>query len=259
MLRKTKTNKTMKTKLLLTVIVAALFAACGPSEKEMLRTEVDSLRQELEASQRVAEKLNEIGVLMDSIDANRQTLRLNVLEGISQDDYLSRMQGLKTYVKNTEDKIEELEKSLKKSKSSNRAFAAAIQKLKTDIELKNQEIASLTETVNKYKKENENLVKINEVQGLDLMDKLQQIETKKQEVVALQNKVDEITENAKQSIAAQYLAHAKSVEEIANKTKFAPKKKKEKIDQSLELYRKAALYGNEQAKADIERLESGLK
>ena len=41
----------------------------------------------------------------------------------------------------------------------------------------------MTETVNKYKAENENLVKINEVQGLDLMDKLQQIETKKQEVV----------------------------------------------------------------------------
>lgn len=249
----------MKRNLLLAAAVAMLFVACGPSEKDKLRSEVDSLRSELHTSQQVAQQINEIGDLMDAIDQDRKTLSVNVVEGIAKDDYVSRMKGLKDYVKSTRDKIEELEATLSKSKGNNKAFAVAIKKLKADIEARNQEVASLTETVNKYKSENENLVKINEVQGQELVEKLALIETKKQEVVALEQKVDEVSTKAKESIAAGYLAHAKSVEEIANKTKFAPKKKKEKINESLELYRKALLYGNEQAKTEIERIESGLK
>ena len=216
----------MKTNLLLITVIAVVFTACGPSEKEVkLQTELDSLRVELETSQKMAENLNEIGVLMDSIDANRQTLRLNVLEGISKDDYVSRMEGLKTYVKNTEEKIAELEATLKKSKASNYAYKRTVKSLKAEIGVLTQQIASLTETVNRYKTDNENLVKINETQGLELLSKLEQIETKNQEVVKLENKVAEISENAKQSLGEQYLAHAKTVEEVANRTKFAPKKK----------------------------------
>jgi chromosome segregation ATPase len=133
------------------VVIAVLFTACGPTEKDRLRSEVDSLRTELQFSQQMSEKLNEIGVLMDSIDANRNVLRLNVVEGITKDDYVKRMEGLKDYVRNTENKIEELENSLKESKSSNQSFASAIKKLKSEIKYKNEEIASLTETINKYK------------------------------------------------------------------------------------------------------------
>jgi chromosome segregation ATPase len=249
----------MKNHLLLTVAVAALLTACGPSEKEQLRTEVDSLRTELQISQQMAQKLNEIGVLMDSIDANRQLLRLNVVEGISNKDYVTRMEGLKNYVRSTEDKIVELEETLKKSKSSNRAFVASIKKLKAEIETKNLEIASLTETVNKYKSDNENLVKINETQGLDIVEKLQQIEAKKQEVAALEQRIDDVSAKAKQAIASGYLAHAKTVEQVAERIKLAPKKKLQKLNESLELYKKAALYGSEEAVTEISRIESGLK
>jgi len=249
----------MKNHLLLTALAGALLASCGPSEKEKLRTELDSLRTELQTSQQVAASLNEIGTLMDSIDANRQEIRLNLVEGIAQDDYVNRMKGLKTYVRKTEDKIQELENRLKKSRSSNRAFTASLKKLKAEIESKNQEIASLTETVNKYRTENENLVKINETQGLDILDKLQQIETKKQEVAALEQRIDDVSAKAKESIASSYMAHAKSVEDMANRTRFAPKKKKATIMQSIELYRKAALYGNAEASNHVARLEQELK
>jgi len=240
------------------VVITVLLTACGPTEKDRLRSEVDSLRTELQFSQQMSEKLNEIGVLMDSIDANRNVLRLNVVEGITKDDYVKRMEGLKDYVRNTENKIEELENSLRVSKSSNQSFASAIKKLKSEIKYKNEEIASLTETINKYKMENENLVKINETQGLDIVEKLQQIETKKQEVAALEQRIDDVSAKAKASIASSYLAHAKSLEEQANRTKFAPKRKRATLAQSLELYRKAALYGSEEARTDIERIEKGL-
>jgi pyridoxal/pyridoxine/pyridoxamine kinase len=116
----------------------------------------------------------------------------------------------------------------------------------------------LTETVNKYKAENENLVKITETQGSDILDKLQQIETKKQEVAALEQRIEDVSAKAKEAIASGYLAHAKTVEQMAEKIKFAPKKKKAALTESLELYRKAALYGNDEAKVGIERVEQGL-
>ena len=121
-----------KTNLLLITIIASLFIAVlfvktDASRKEVeLQTEIDSMQIELQTKEKMAENLNEIGRLMDSIDANRESLRLNVLEGISNDDYVKRMQGLKSYVKNTETKIEELEAALKKSKSSNYAYKRTV-------------------------------------------------------------------------------------------------------------------------------------
>lgn len=248
----------MKNNLLLIVFAAVLFTACNTSEKEKLRTEVDSLRNELQTSQQVAETLNEIGILMDSIDANRQEIRLNLVEGISQNDYVNRMEGLKTYVRNTEDKIQELEDRLKKSKSSNKAFTKSIKKLKEEIESKNLEIASLTEAVNKYKAENENLIKITETQNIDILDKQQQIDAKKQELASLEQRIEEISQKAKATEANGYLVLAKAMEETANRTKLAPKKKKASLNESLEFYRKALSLGNTEAKTEIERLEKGL-
>jgi chromosome segregation ATPase len=198
-------------------------------------------------------------VLMDSIDANRQALRLNMVEGSTYDDYVNRMQGLNSYVRDTQNKIEELEKALKKSKSSNNAFAASIKKLKADIESRNAEIAGLKETIEKYKSENQNLIQVTEMQELDILDKQEQIEAKKRELTFLEQRIDEVLTNAKASEADGYFARAKAVEETANRTKLAPKKKKASLNQALELYRKALSLGNTNAKAEIERLENELK
>lgn len=241
------------------LFMAVLFSACGPTEKEQLRSEVDSLRSELKISQKMAETLNEIGTMMDSIDVNRQALRVNVVEGLQHDDYVNRMEGLKNYIRDTQNKIAELEGTLKKSKSSNRAFLASIKKLKSEIESQSLQISELKATVEKYKTDTDNLVKITETQGLDILDKQKQIETKTQEVALLEQRVDDISAKAKSTEAAGYLAQAKAVEEIANRTKFAPKKKKASINESLELYRKALALGNTEAKPEIERLEEELQ
>ena len=97
-------------------LVAALLAGCGAKEKEMLQTKVDSLTLELETSQKMAETLTEVGAMMDSIDASRQLLRVNMVEGTTFADYKDRMKDINGYVKETQKKIDELEKSLKTSK-----------------------------------------------------------------------------------------------------------------------------------------------
>ena len=67
--------------LLYALPLAVLLMNCDSKEKEVLKSQVDSLKRELETSQEMAQTLTEVGTLMDSIDANRQLLRVNMVEG----------------------------------------------------------------------------------------------------------------------------------------------------------------------------------
>ncbi|MFM8911331.1 MAG: hypothetical protein ACKOE6_00230, partial [Flammeovirgaceae bacterium] len=59
--------------LLFAAAIGMLMAGCG-GNSEKLQSQVDSLKNELQTSQQFAQTLQEVGVLMDSIDANRQLL-----------------------------------------------------------------------------------------------------------------------------------------------------------------------------------------
>ena len=107
----------MVKKLLIVLAVGVVMMSCG-GEKEKLKSQVDSLKAELQTSQQFANTLQQVGTLMDSIDANRQLLRMNMVEGTTYEDYTSRMRDINNYVKDTQNKIEDLEKALKKSKGS---------------------------------------------------------------------------------------------------------------------------------------------
>src|SRR5687767_3471303 len=147
----------MMKKLFLALPVAALLFSCDTKEKDKLQGQVDSLRVELQTSQQMAQTLTEVGILMDSIDASRQLLRVNMVEGTTYDDYKARMKDINSYVKDTQHKIDDLEKSLSSSKSSSRAYAKQIKKLKEDLTARQNEITELQAQVEKYRNENQNL------------------------------------------------------------------------------------------------------
>ena len=165
-------------KLLMIVSVGVLLSSCGGAEKEKLKSKVDSLQNELQVTQQMAQTLSEVGTLMDSIDANRQVLRVNVIEGTTYKAYTSRMKDLNNYVKETQSKIGDLEKSLKKSKANSNAFAATVKKLKADLEKKNDEIISLQQKVTDLGNQNENMKITIDLQEAELNDKQSQIEAK---------------------------------------------------------------------------------
>ena len=238
--------------------VSILIAGCGTKEREMLQSQVDSLKVELETSQAMAQTLTEVGSMMDSIDASRQLLRVNMTEGTTYTDYSSRMKDINGYVKETRKKIEDLEKSLKTSKSNSDAFSKTIRRLKQDLEAKTVEIAGLQEQVEKYRNENANLVTTVGMQEAELADKSTQIETKTQELAIIEARVQELMIQSKMTEADAYYARGEAVEEAAARTKLAPRKKKDTLREAVELYKKALSLGKAEAQEKITALEKKL-
>jgi len=246
-------------KLLIVVLIGALFASCGGAENAKLKSQLDSLQNELQVSQQMSQTLQEVGTLMDSIDASRQVLRVNMVEGTTYAAYTSRMKDLNNYVKETQSKIGDLEKSLKKSKANNNAFAATVKKLKADLEKKNEEITALQQRVQDLGSQNENMKITIDLQEAELNDKQAQIDAKQQELALIEARIQELMIQSKMSEADSYFARGQAVEEAANRTKLAPRKKKDTLKEALELYKKALSLGNDKAQAKVDELEKRLK
>ncbi len=245
----------MLRKLIFCVPVAALMLSCDTKEKEQMQSRIDSLQVELETSQRMAQTLTEVGVLMDSIDASRQLLRVNMAEGTTYADYKERMKDINSYVRDSQRKIDDLEKSLSKSKANAGAFSKTIKQLRADLEKKTSEIAAMQEQVDKYRNENENLITTVGMQEKELVDKQSEIEQKSQELALIEARIQELMIQSKMTEADAYYARAQAVEEAANRTKLAPKKKKETLKEAVELYKKALSMGKTEAQAKIDDLE----
>jgi chromosome segregation ATPase len=235
-----------------------LLGSCGLQEKKRLEAKVDSLQTELMASQEAVATLNEVGTLIDSIDASRRLLRTTIVEGTTYDDYVERMEDINKYVRITERKIETLEKSLKSYRSSSNTYAATIKKLKADLERTNQELVAMQETVTRFRNENDNLLQTVALRDAEIEDKISQIKIKEDELVVMEKRINDMAVQSKQDEAQSYFARAQVVEELANRTKFAPRKRKESREQALELYRMALMLGKEEAQPRIAELEKKL-
>jgi len=239
----------------LTIGIAAFLLSCDVKEKQQLLSKVDSLQVELQTSQQMANTLQEVGVLLDSIDATRQVLRTNVVEGTSYADYENRLNELNAYIRQSQQKIVELEKSMKKSSAN---YSATIKRLKNDLALRNEQLAALELEVIKFKNENQLLTSSLNEKTLAMAEQQQLIQLKEENIVKLEAKVAEVNIASKISKAELYYAQAAALETAADRTKFAPKKKKETQREALELYKMSLSLGHVQAQEKIAQLEKEL-
>lgn len=228
---------------------------CDKKEREALQSQNDSLRTELETSQMTAMTLQEIGVLIDSIDANRQLLRTDVVEGTSYTDYKTRLLDINHHITETQEKIASLEKSLKTAKGS---YAITIKRLKADLELSTAQITALQGEVEKMRGENQALAMTVSQKDSVITEKLETIKMKEQDVANLEAKVEDVNTASKASQADLYFAQAQALETAAARTKFAPKKKKETQREALELYKLSLSLGKSDAQTKIDELEKVL-
>jgi chromosome segregation ATPase len=245
-------------RLILVLPVIGMLWSCGTQEREQLRSQNDSLRTELQMSQQTAQTLEEVGALIDSIDANRKLLRTDVVEGTSYNDYSSRLKDINAHIKNTEEKIAELEKSVKTSKNSSSAYNATIKRLRADLESSTTQIAALQTEVERMRGENQQLASNLTQRDSVITASTEKIKMREQDVANLETKVDEINTQAKSTQADMYYAQAQALETAAARTKFAPKKKKETQREALELYKLSFSLGKSEAQSKIDELEKRL-
>ena len=248
----------MKKILFVVPLLGWLLVGCNVKERNELKARVDSLELELNTAQEAAYTLQEVGVMIDSIDASRKLLRSNVIEGTSYDDYLTRMEDINDYVKASQAKLSELEASLHKSQSNASAYAGTIRKLKRDIQKASQELIAMQELVDKYKNENENLTQTVSLQEEELAEKGETIQLHKEQLATLEKRVDDMMAQATTDEADSYFRRAQVFEEMADRTKFAPRKKKETRKEALELYRVAYSLGKSEAADKIAELEQKI-
>lgn len=240
---------------ILGLAVVGILGACNNKEKELaLQTEVDSLKTELQESQRTAQALQEVGTMIDSIDASRQLLRTDMVEGASYQDYKNRLASIREYVKESQAKIAELEKTAKQ----NRGFSSTIRRLKADLEETTAKLTSLEEEVKAVRAENQTLTRHVSARDSVIIVNEMALRQREENLAQLETQMQELNVESKNFAAESYFQQAQALEEAANRTQFAPRKKKKAQQEALELYRKAVEMGKDEAQAKVEELEKDL-
>ncbi|NOT76318.1 MAG: hypothetical protein HOP08_15425 [Cyclobacteriaceae bacterium] len=236
------------------VVIATLLSSCDSKEKAQLHNKVDSLTVELNQRKEVEKTMTEVGSLLDSIDANRHALRTKMIEGTSYAEYVSRLKDINNHISATQKKIDELQKTADK----NRVTAGTIKRLKADLASRSEEITALQLEIVTMRDQNANLwAKVNSKDSL-LSIKDEVIKVKESDVASLEGLVTDINEQNRNKVASMYYAQAQALETAAERTKFAPRKKKETRREALELYRLSLSMGNTEAQARIDALEKEL-
>lgn len=244
----------MKTPLFALALVITLWS-CDNQKVAQLEKKVDSLNVQLVSSREVEENMNEVGTLLDSIDASRSALRIKMIEGSSYADYVSRLRDINEYVKRTEEKLNALESS---AKNSSKSSASAIRRLKADLKKTSDELVELQSQLASMREENLRLwTKVNEKDSLlSIADQV--IKLREGDVASLERLVNDTNESNKLAVADLYYAQGEALESVANRTQFAPRKKRQARREALELYRLSLSLGKVEAQSKIDELEKDL-
>jgi len=237
------------------VAILLFFVSCDTKEKAAMQSKIDSLSVQLTASKQVEASMNEVGVLIDSIDASRKSLQLKMVEGSSYADYVDRLQAINLYVQETEKKLTALEKS---TANTSKTSASSIRRLKADLAKRTEEIVELQAQIATLR--NENLVvwaKVNHKDSV-LLIKDQVIKLNESDIASLERLVNDTQAENKIAVANLYFDQAKALEMAADRTHFAPRKKKEARREALELYKLSLSLGKLEAQSKIVELEKKL-
>ena len=240
-------------------IILVLLAGCNTKEIARLQVENDSLRNELASRYNVLTNLTDVRGLLDSIDANRNSLRTNLSEGTSYEEFTTRLKDINEFVKMSEEKINLIQNALKNSKHEASAYLMLVDALKGEVQLRVDEIVTLEEEVTRFKAENEGLLQAIKMKEDEVKDINIKISEKQQELLLLEARIEAMVNSFKVTEADAYYARARAVEEAAKRTKLAPQKKNDTYREALELYKRALSLGKQEAKEDIANLEKKIK
>lgn len=239
----------------LVLIAAIVLSGCGNQERSQLKLQIDSLNTIIIQNTEAEATLEEVGVLLDSIDASRSALSLNIVEGITYADYINRLKRINAHIKDTEARIVALETGWKKSKS---VSAATIKGLKADLAAKSSEIVEFQIQVAELRQNNESQYKRLLKKDSIISSKDEVIRLNSDLVTSLEILAKDVDDQNRMKVANLYFAQAQALETAADRTQFAPRRKKETRREALELYRLALSMGNLKSQERIDNLEKQL-
>jgi hypothetical protein len=245
----------MKKGILGLAILVAL-TSCEPKEKiAELQHQVDSLNVQLTARLEVEKNINEVGMLIDSIDASRKVLQLKMTEGNHAGDYLARLRNINLYVQKTEGKLMALEASADKS---TKEYVSSIRRLKADLKIREQEILGLQMQIGELSDANMTawLKVVEQDSVLTVRD--QTIMLNQSDIAFLEKQHIETEAKNRITVANLYFDQAVAVEKVADRTQFASKKKKQAREWALDLFKLSQSLGNKEAQLRIDKLEKKL-
>lgn len=235
-------------------LFSVVLSSCHKDENVQLRKEVDSLKWVLESSQNVEFQLNEIDDLLDSIDANRKILRATVVQDPEYRGYANRLRDLNFHIRDTQLKIEELEQASSKVKE----LLIAVQTLQTELALQADQFSALQKKGKLHRGEMDSMKRVVTHRDSLLNTREEVIKIKEADIAALETLIRENEENVKREMSELYYAQAEALEIAADRTNFAPQRKKETLREAIELYKISLSLGKVEAQEKIEVLEKKL-
>src|SRR6185436_5021899 len=173
-------------------------------------------------------------------------VKVKMTEGGSYQEYVTRLKDINKYVLQTQAKLDVLEKS---SKNSTRVSSASIRRLRADLEKREQEVLDLQMQIVKARDENLALWKKSHQKDsvLEIRDEVIKLNTS--EIGSLEKLVNDTQAENKVTVANLYFDQAAALELAANRTNFAPRKRKATRQDALELYKLSFALGNLKAQA----------
>jgi len=245
-------------KIILFLAVLSVMAGCKTEEtenqipNEVLVAKLDSMQQVMEIAQYKATLLEQVGTYLDSIDANRKWIKLNLEVGIPNEDYVDRMKSLNQYVQKAEWTIGELEKTRS-------AYASQVKRLKSEITDKNLEIQSLQQAIAQYQGENTELTVMLSNAELKQLNTQVELDIANESVDKANDKITGLLATVKLTEAESFYAKGEGMEKVADHIQLAPKRKKASLEEALAMYQKAEGLGHTGAAAKIAALKTKLK
>jgi hypothetical protein len=239
----------------LILFAAIVLVGCGTKERAHLKIQIDSLNTVIVQNAEAEATLNSVGILLDSIDASCDALRVSMIEGVTYAGYIGRLKQVNAYILDSQARIVALETGLEKSKHIS---TTTIKRLRTDLDTRASEILKLQMQVAELRQNNDSqfmrLMKKDSI----ISSRDEVIRLKSESVATLEGLVQDINEQNRIKVANLYFDQAYALETAADRTQFAPRRKKETRREALELYRLSLSMGNLKAQEKIDNLEKQL-
>ncbi|MEO9485233.1 MAG: hypothetical protein ABJG47_17370 [Ekhidna sp.] len=240
------------------LIVSSFFVLCAGcdstirEENKALQMKVDSLEAAFETGEYAIGLLEVVGQYLDSIDLRRESVLVDLEVGVEDRDYLQKIKHLNQYFQKTEWAIRELE-------NISGTYSIQVDRLKTTVEQKNDEINRLQISVNQYRNVEDSLKGRLEITESALQKTQKSLDFSRMDVALAEMEVMGLMGLVQLTEAEIYFAEGEGLEELAGKIKLAPKKKRKNLEEALNAFTTSFEMGYLPAKQRMERLKERLE